>query len=168
VKGAVLDRRSMMLGGFWAFITGGGWGLDKAPPAKTPAAFAIPAGTCDAHVHIIGEPDRFPMSSGREYTPPLATADELREQMKFLKIDRVVIVTPEVYGTNNSATLAAIEHIGEDRARGVAWVAKDTPSETLSSMRSRGIAGIRISLLPGVMSSPDPHRDIWKTTSILP
>jgi len=144
----------MMLGGFWAFITGGGWGLDKAPSAKTPAAFTIPAGTCDAHVHVIGEPDRFPMSSEREYTPPPVTADELRKQMQFLNIDRVVIITPEVYSINNSATLAAIEHIGQDRARGVAWVAKDTPSETLSSMRSRGIAGIRISLLPGIMSSP--------------
>jgi predicted TIM-barrel fold metal-dependent hydrolase len=144
----------MMLGGFWSFITGGGSGLDKAPLAKTPVAFAIPAGACDAHVHVIGEPDRFPLSSGREYTPPAATADDLRKQMEFLKIDRVVIVTPEVSGTNNSATLAAIEHIGQDRARGVAWIDKGTPSEMLGSMRSRGIVGMRLSFSPGTTSEP--------------
>lgn len=138
----------MMMAGFWALITGADRGLDKAPLAKTPVAFTIPAGACDSHVHVIGELDQFPMSSDREYTPPPATADELRTQMQLLKIDRVVIVTPDVYAINNSATLAAIEHIGRDRARGVARVGERTPPETFSSMRSRGIEGIRLSLSP--------------------
>ena len=142
----------MMMGGFWTFVTGGYRELDKAPLAKTPAAFTIPAGACDAHVHVIGKPDRFPMSSERDYTPPPATADELRTQLQFLKIDRVVIVTPDVYATNNAATLAAIEHIGQDRARGVAWVGEHTPSGTSSSMRALGIEGIRLALTPTTTS----------------
>jgi predicted TIM-barrel fold metal-dependent hydrolase len=148
----MLDRRSMMMAGFWALITGGDRGLDKAPLAKTPVAFAVPAGACDSHVHVIGELNQFPMSSEREYTPPPATADELRKQMQLLKIDRVVVVTPDVYATNNSATLAAIEHIGRDRARGVARVDERTPPETFSSMRSGGIEGIRLSLSPTTRS----------------
>ena len=140
------------MGGFWAFITGGDRVLAKASLAKTPVAFTVPAGACDAHVHVIGEPNQFPMSSERDYTPPPATADQLRTQLQFLKIDRVVIVTPDVYATNNAATLAAIEDIGRDRARGVAWVGEHTPSETFSSMRSRGIEGIRLKLTPTTTS----------------
>jgi predicted TIM-barrel fold metal-dependent hydrolase len=85
------------------------------------------------------------MSPEREYTPPPATADQLLEVQKFLKLDRVVIVTPGIYD-DNSATLAAIKQLGLDRARGVAFVAANTPSETLDSMRASGIAGIRLFL----------------------
>ena len=89
------------------------------------------------------------MSLERDYTPPPATVDQLREVLQFLNFDRVVIVTPDVYGTDNSATLAAIRRLGQDRARGVAWVAETTSSEVLDSMRAGGIAGIRVSLDQG-------------------
>ena len=37
-------------------------------------------------------------------------------------MDRVVIVTPSVYGTDNSATLDGIRQLGPKRARGVAVI----------------------------------------------
>lgn len=116
------------------------------PKVKTSVAFEVPRGACDTHVHVIGELTKFPMSRGRDYTPPPATADELREMLGLLGVDRVVIVTPDVYGTDNSATLAAIKELGQDRARGVAWVAETAPPQTLDLMRAAGIVGIRVSL----------------------
>jgi len=89
------------------------------------------------------------MSPDRDYTPPPATADELKEMLRFLNFDRVVIITPAIYDTANSATLAAIRQLGKDRARGVAWVAEGTPSKVLDSMAENGIAGIRVSLYQG-------------------
>src|SRR5260370_30676519 len=79
------------------------------PTPKTNVAFDVPRGACDAHVHVIGDPAEFPMSPNRDYTPPAATANELLGTLKFLNLDRLVIVTPTVYGTDNSATLAAIK-----------------------------------------------------------
>jgi predicted TIM-barrel fold metal-dependent hydrolase len=111
---------------------------------KTSVTFEVPRGACDSHVHVIGKPEEFPMSRDRDNTPPPATADELRDLLQFLNFDRVVIVTPDIYGTDNSATLAAIKELGQDRARGVAWIDETTSPELLDSMRAAGIAGIRV------------------------
>lgn len=116
------------------------------PKPNTTVAFDVPRGACDAHVHVVGEPGEFPMSPERDYTPPAATADDLVEKLKFLNIERVVIVTPTVYGNDNSVTLAAIEKLGRDRARGVALVDETISSERLDSMMKAGITGIRLFL----------------------
>src|ERR1700722_17403488 len=77
-----------------------------ASTVKTPVNFPIPAGACDCHVHVFPDPARFPFWSGRGYTPPVATANDLLALQRALHLDRVVIVTPSVYGTDNAATLA--------------------------------------------------------------
>ncbi len=120
------------------------------PKPNTTVAFDVPRGACDAHVHVVGERKEFTMSPERDYTPPAATADDLVEMLKFLNIERAVIVTPTVYGNDNSVTLAAIEKLGRDRARGVALVDETTSSERLDSMMKGGITGIRLFLGGGV------------------
>ena len=113
---------------------------------QTPVDFEVPRGACDAHVHVIGDPAAFPMSPQREYTPASATADELDRALKFLHLDRVVIVTPELYGADNSATLAAIEQLGRARARGIAFVNRAMSPRILDSLKEGGIDGIRLFL----------------------
>jgi predicted TIM-barrel fold metal-dependent hydrolase len=115
------------------------------PKPKATVSFEVPRGACDAHVHVIGEPHQFPFSPHRGYTPAPATADELLEVLRFLNLDRVVIVTPTIYDTN-SATLAAIKQLGRERARGIALIEKRTSSQTLDSMTETGIAGLRLFL----------------------
>src|SRR5215472_15868904 len=66
----------------------------KADTVKTPVDFDVPAGACDCHVHIIGEPAKYPFVADRVYTPPPATPDMLAELHHALKIDRVVLVQP--------------------------------------------------------------------------
>ena len=117
--------------------------LDQAIPTFTP-----PPGSCDAHVHVIGDPDIFPMSPDRDYTPPPATADDLEKMLRRLRLDRVIIVAPTVYGANAAATLAAIAQIGRDRARGVAFVDRGTPEDALDAMKEAGVVGVRLFLAP--------------------
>ena len=57
----------------------------------------IPAGACDCHTHIHGDPEKFPFFPGRVYTPELASPEEMATLHKALHIERVVIVTPSVY-----------------------------------------------------------------------
>src|SRR5262245_36562206 len=76
-----------------------------AQPALTPVNFDVPAGACDCHTHIHGDPKRFPFFAGRVYTPPPALPETLASLHKALHIERVVIVTPSVYGTDNASTL---------------------------------------------------------------
>lgn len=108
-----------------------------------------PRGACDTHVHVIGDPARFPMSPERDYTPPPAPADELVQALRDIGFDRVVIVTPTVYGTDNSVTIDAIKRVGRDRARGVVLVEDEVPSDILDRMATQGVCGIRFLLSGG-------------------
>ena len=108
--------------------------------------FEVPHGACDTHVHVIGEPTKFPMSPQRDYTPPSATVDELAEALKFLNLDRVVVVTPTIYGSDNSATVAAVRQLGRDRARGVALIDENTSPRILDALVEAQISGIRLFL----------------------
>jgi predicted TIM-barrel fold metal-dependent hydrolase len=63
------------------------------------------------------------------------------------------IVTPSVYGTDNSATLYGMKARGAT-ARGVAVVDDKTPESELDAMNAAGIRGIRINLATGGINDP--------------
>jgi hypothetical protein len=90
--------------------------LANASQPSTPVNFDVPAGACDCHTHIHPDPAKFPFFSGRVYTPELASPEEMTALHKALHIDRVVIVTPSIYGTDNSATLFGMKARGATRA----------------------------------------------------
>jgi predicted TIM-barrel fold metal-dependent hydrolase len=117
-----------------------------APMPATPVAFDVPAGACDCHVHVIPDPTRFPFAPDRVYTPAVATDEELLALQRFLHLDRVVVVTPSIYGTDNSATLEGMRRLGRARARGVAVIDERTPDAALDDMARAGISGIRVNV----------------------
>jgi predicted TIM-barrel fold metal-dependent hydrolase len=117
----------------------------KAAQPATPVNFDVPAGACDCHTHIHVE--QFPFFAGRGYTPEMATPDEMSALHKALRIQRVVIVQPSVYGTDNSATLFGMKARGSD-ARGIAVIDDNTSDSDLDAMAKAGIRGIRLTLLP--------------------
>src|SRR6266849_10044562 len=93
--------------------------LATAAQPSTEVNFDVPAGACDCHTHIHGDPQQFPFFAGRVYTPETALPEEMAALHRALHVRRVVIVTPSVYGTDNSATLYGMKARGAD-ARGVA------------------------------------------------
>ncbi len=117
----------------------------KASQPSTPVNFAVPAGACDTHTHIFGDPAQFPMSPGRVYTPEAALPDEMQALHRALHMQRVVIVTPSIYGTDNRATLYGMKAYGKG-ARGVAVIGDQTSESDLDAMDKAGIKGIRINL----------------------
>ncbi len=129
----------------------------KAAQPKTPVNFDVPAGACDCHTHIHGDPEKFPMFAGRVYTPELASPEEMAALHKALHIQRVVIVTPSIYGTDNSATLFGMKARGNN-ARGVAVIDDKTPDADLDAMAEAGIRGIRLNLATGGTSDPNVGR----------
>jgi predicted TIM-barrel fold metal-dependent hydrolase len=131
--------------------------LAKAAQPATPVNFDIPAGACDCHTHIHGDPEKFPFFAGRVYTPELASPEEMSALHKALHIERVVIVTPSVYGPDNSATLFGIMARGAT-ARGVAVIDDKTPEADLDAMNKRGFRGIRLNLATGGVNDPSVGR----------
>jgi predicted TIM-barrel fold metal-dependent hydrolase len=119
--------------------------LAKAAQPATPVNFDVPADACDCHTHIHGDPDQFPFFAGRVYTPETALPEEMAALHRVLRIKRVVIVTPSVYGTDNSATLYGMKARGPD-ARGVAVIDDNTADGELDAMGKAGMRGIRLNL----------------------
>ena len=117
----------------------------RASTVKTPVDFEVPSGSCDCHVHIIGDAARYPFVADRVYTPPAASTDMLTELHRALKMDRVVLVQPSFYGTDNACMLDALRRIGS-RARAVAVVDKAVPGSVLEEMKASGVRGVRINL----------------------
>jgi predicted TIM-barrel fold metal-dependent hydrolase len=144
----MITRRSVLKAAGAAGVAASGIvpGRATGPVPKTPVDFAVPRGACDTHVHVVGDPAKYPMSPNRVYTPPTATADELLALQNFLHLDRVVIVTPSFYGTDNSCSLDAMKQLGRERARVVAVVDDKTPSAALDDMAGQGVAGLRVNL----------------------
>jgi predicted TIM-barrel fold metal-dependent hydrolase len=117
----------------------------KAAQPATPVNFEVPAGACDCHTHIFGDPAKFPLFSGRVYTPETALPEEMSALHRALHMQRVVIVTPSVYGTDNSASLYGIKARGAT-ARGIAVIDDKTTDKDLDAMNRAGFRGLRINL----------------------
>ena len=77
--------------------------------------------------------------------------------MTALHIERVVIVTPSVYGPDNSATLFGMMARGAT-ARGVAVIDDKTPESDIDAMNKAGFRGIRLNLATGGVSDPNVGR----------
>jgi len=159
----MLTRRDILLG---AVAAGAAVHLRtsfaKASQPATPVNFDVPAGACDCHTHIHGDPEKFPYFTGRIYTPETALPEEMAALHKALRMQRVVIVTPSVYGTDNAATLFGMRARGAD-ARGVAVIDDKTPESELDAMGRAGVRGIRLNLSTGGTNDPAVGRQRLQT-----
>lgn len=129
----------------------------RAAQPATPVNFDVPAHACDCHTHIHGDVARFPFFAGRVYTPEPASPEEMTALHKALHMERVVIVTPSVYGTDNSSTLFGMKARGAT-ARGVAVIDDKTREAELDTMQADGFRGIRINLATDGISDPNVGR----------
>jgi predicted TIM-barrel fold metal-dependent hydrolase len=130
----------------------------------TPVNFDVPAGACDCHTHIHGDPARFPYYAERVYTPELASPEQMAALHKALHVERVVIVTPSVYGPDNSATLFGMLARGPT-ARGVAVIDDKTSERDLDAMDAAGFRGIRLNLATGGVNDPDVGRQRFQAAA---
>jgi predicted TIM-barrel fold metal-dependent hydrolase len=148
----MLTRRNVLRGAVAAAA------LSRVPAAfaapsqpSTKVSFDVPPGACDCHTHI--HLPQFPYFEGRVYTPDVATPEEMAALHKALRIQRVVIVTPSVYGTDNRPTLVGMRARGDD-ARGVAVIDEKTTDSELDAMGKAGMRGIRLNLATGGTNDP--------------
>jgi predicted TIM-barrel fold metal-dependent hydrolase len=136
----------------------------KASQPATPVNFEVPVGACDCHTHIHGDTAQFPFFAGRIYTPEMALPEEMAALHKALRMERVVIVTPSVYGTDNSATIYGMKARGNN-ARGVAVIDDKTSESDLDAMGKAGMRGIRLNLATGGTNDPNVARKRFQAAS---
>src|SRR5438477_2780236 len=154
----MLTRRGILLASIAAGVTmNNRTASAKAAQPATPVNFDVPAGACDCHTHIHPDPEKFPFFAGRVYTPELASPEEMTALHKALHMERVVIVTPSIYGPDNSATLFGMKARGAT-ARGVAVIDDKTSETDLDAMQQAGFRGIRLNLATGGVNDPNIGR----------
>jgi predicted TIM-barrel fold metal-dependent hydrolase len=93
---------------------------------------------------VFGPAARFPYSPARSYTPEDCTLKDLDALHATLGIDRAVIVHGGAHGTDNSATLDALDR-RPDRLRGVAVIPSGRPPREIEDLHRRGMRGCRMS-----------------------
>jgi predicted TIM-barrel fold metal-dependent hydrolase len=156
----MFTRREVMLGAVAAGTAALAWRPDvvqaSASQPSTPVNFAVPEGACDCHVHTF-DPQHFPYSPARPYTPEPVSVDELRSLHSALRMSRVIVVQTTVYGTDNSGALDAMKQLGS-RARGVAVIDLKAPDSALDEMDRAGIRGIRLNLETAGLTDPAAGR----------
>ena len=107
--------------------------------------FAMPAGACDSHVHVFGAAARYPSVDQPHYTLPDGSPELLQRMTAALGIERVAIVQPSYYGTDNRCMLDALDQL-DGRARGVAMVDESVDDAHLAHLHARGVRALRLDL----------------------
>lgn len=103
-----------------------------------------PRDSCDSHIHIYDP--RFKMKWPQLRAVANASADDYRKLQARIGTERVVVVQPAAYGTDNAVTLDAIGRLGRDKARGIAVVHPSVTDTELLAMGRAGICGLRFTL----------------------
>ena len=156
----MFTRREVMLGAVTAGTAALAWRpgmlLAKASQPTTPVSFAVPESACDCHVHTF-DPQHFPYSPSRPYTPEPVSVEELRSLHQALHMNRVIVVQTTVYGADNAGVLDAMKQLGS-RARGVAVIDEKTPNSALDDMDRAGIRGMRLNLETAGQTDPEIGR----------
>jgi predicted TIM-barrel fold metal-dependent hydrolase len=158
-----VKRRRFLIGGLAAAL---GIGASRsasgsASQPKTAVDFVVPRGACDCHVHVFGDPQRFPMWTGRTYTPEMAPVQELSALHRALHVSRTVIVTPLVYGTDNACTVDALRRLWPN-ARAIALIDDHSSSTELDELDRAGVRGIRLNFESFGVPDPQVARDRFR------
>jgi 2-pyrone-4,6-dicarboxylate lactonase len=134
----------------------------KQDANPVPLVFKMPHGAIDAHMHVIGPFDRFPLSPSSKYEPFACPWEEQKE----ILIDKLgfwgfVVVQATCHGTDNAVVVDALEHM-EGRAAGVASVTEDISTDELKRMHDAGVRGVRFAFLPHIASETTPAEVIQR------
>ncbi|MGE0558675.1 MAG: amidohydrolase [Burkholderiales bacterium] len=106
----------------------------------------LPSFACDTHAHVLGPAARYAYSPARVYTPPDCLMSDYRHMLDTLGVNRAVLVQPSVYGTDNSAMLAAMKTDAQ-RLRGVAVVDPAISGAELKTLHAAGVRGVRVNIV---------------------
>jgi 2-pyrone-4,6-dicarboxylate lactonase len=110
---------------------------------NTPPHFVVPRGSCDSHVHVfeVG----YPHVAEPLYTFPDATLDQYQLVARRLGLERMVLVQPSYYGTDNRLLLEVLRRLGST-CRGVVQVEEGVPDHELDRFQELGVRAIRLDL----------------------
>jgi predicted TIM-barrel fold metal-dependent hydrolase len=126
------------------------------PPLDLPRmpSLELPPGSCDAHCHIFGPFDRYPLPDDSSFTPPLAPETSLRRLHDRFGFARSVLVQSQGHGFDHRPLLDALA-AGAGRYKGVALVRPTDSEDRIRMFDAAGVCGARFHFLPHLGGRPD-------------
>src|SRR5258707_13526023 len=112
-------------------------------PAPSRPKLKLPAGACDAHVHVFGPHGIFPFAADRPFTPADAPKEKLFALHAMLGIEHCVIVQSTCHGFDNSVVADALGAKNGDY-RGVALLPAAGDDAERALLYSLGVRGVRL------------------------
>jgi len=114
----------------------------------------LPAGACDAHVHVFGPGTRFPYDPARGKPPVDAPKEQLFALHRRLGIQRCIVVQSLVHGSDHRAVEDVIA-AGGGRYLGVAILSPNVPDAELQRLADVGFRGVRFRFLDDEVRESD-------------
>ncbi len=125
----------------------------------------LPAGACDAHVHVFGPHGVFPFAEDRPFTPADAPKEKLFALHALLGIRHCVIVQSTCHGYDNRVVADAIAAKSGDYC-GVALVPPAIDDAELKRLDSQGFCGARFNFMSHLGKGPQIEDAIALTSRL--
>ncbi len=125
---------------------------EMPPPSRRPRTLP-PQGACDAHVHLVGGKDDFPLWDGRVEDPaPGPDFDGwlalYQDHLTTLGFEKGLIVHSILYGTDNSVTVETVKRLGPN-FRGVGLLPDTATDADLDRFADQNLCAVRLNYVHG-------------------
>ena len=95
-------------------------------------------------MHVV-DPSIYPLAVDARYCPKTYTLEQALLFEKSVGLDKIVLVQPSIYGSDNSCMLDALRTLGPERGRAVVQFEPQTiPGSTLAEWHRMGVRGVRL------------------------
>lgn len=131
--------------------------MAQMPPAAAAPKEAPPAGACDAHVHLVGGPNDFPLWEGRVEDPAQDANGGpdfdgwlalYRDHLDALGFTKGLIVHSILYGTDNRVTVETVKRLG-DGFKGVGLLPDAATDADLDGFKADNLCAVRLNYVHG-------------------
>jgi 2-pyrone-4,6-dicarboxylate lactonase len=124
-----------------------------APPAEP-----LPPLSCDCHLHVFGDPDKFPdrnpnpIHASRE-----ASFEDALRMHDAVGFARGVLVQPANYTTDHSYFIEALQHLPRGRYRATGIIDETVTDAELARLHAAGMRGVRFNFVRMFKMAPSPR-----------
>jgi len=115
-------------------------------PSPSRPKLKLPAGACDAHVHVFGPSKIFPFAENRPFTPADAPKEKLFALHAMLGIERCVIVQSTCHGFDNAVVADAIA-AKNGAYCSIALLPPEVDDAELERLDALGFCGVRFNFM---------------------
>lgn len=131
----------------------------QMPPTPRAPKIAPPVGACDAHVHLMGGAQDFPLWDGRAEDPADGPdfggwLDLYRAHLDALGFTKGLIVHSILYGSDNTITIETIKRLGPN-FKGVGLLPDTATDADLDLFADQNLCAVRLNYVHGGVLSWD-------------